>query len=61
MVAPVYTLIVTPNGTKYAWPPRKIPQNDGYVCNVNIFGGRIRSSEAAMGGGGRAAPRFAWQ
>jgi hypothetical protein len=28
-----------------------------------IFGGRLRSSEAAMGrgGGGRAAPCFAWQ
>jgi hypothetical protein len=27
-----------------------------------IFGGRIRSSEAAMdGGGGRAAPRLRWQ
>jgi hypothetical protein len=24
--------------------------------DCNIFGGRIRSSEAAMGGGGRSAP-----
>jgi hypothetical protein len=26
-----------------------------------IFRDRIRSGEAAMGGGGRAAPRFGWQ
>ena len=30
-VAPVFTIILTPNGSKKAWPPRKTPQNDGYV------------------------------
>ncbi len=38
MFAPVYTLILTPNRSKKAWPPRKTPQNDGYVyvfvCNT---------------------------
>jgi hypothetical protein len=33
MVAP-YTLILTPNGSKKAWPPRKILQNDGYIIFV---------------------------
>ncbi len=41
MVAPVYTLILTPNGSKKAWPPQITPQNDGYVfCqlkNKNLF------------------------
>ncbi len=35
------TLILTPNGSKKAWPPRKTSQNDGYVYyqlkNKNIF------------------------
>ncbi len=31
MFAPVYTLILTPDGSKKAWPPRKTPQNDEYV------------------------------
>ncbi len=33
MVAP-YTLILTPNGSKKAGPPRKTPQNDGYIMSV---------------------------
>ncbi len=42
MVAPVYTLILTPNESKKAWPPQKTSQNNnGYVfCqlkNKNIF------------------------
>ncbi len=36
MVARVYTLILTPNGSKKAWPPRKTPQNDGYVYIINM-------------------------
>jgi hypothetical protein len=30
MVAP-YTLILTTNESKKAWPPRKTAQNDGYI------------------------------
>ncbi len=30
IVAP-YTLILTPNGSKKAWPPRKTPQNDRHI------------------------------
>ena len=41
MVAPVYTVILTPNGSKKAWPPQKTPQDDGYVFwqlkNKHIF------------------------
>jgi hypothetical protein len=37
MVAPVYTLILTPNGSKKAWPPLKTPQNDGYVYIFNMY------------------------
>jgi hypothetical protein len=33
MVAP-YTLILTPNVSKKAWPPRKTPQNDGYIMSA---------------------------
>jgi hypothetical protein len=39
-VAPVFTIILTPNGSKKAWPPRKTLQNDGnvyiivHVCNT---------------------------
>ncbi len=33
MVAPMYTLILTPNGSKMAWPPSK---NDGYVYIINM-------------------------
>jgi hypothetical protein len=37
MIAPLYTLILTPNGSKKAWPPRKTPQNDEYVfCQLKI-------------------------
>ena len=36
MVAPVNTLILTPNGSKKAWPPLKTPQNDGYVYIINM-------------------------
>jgi hypothetical protein len=36
MVAPVYTLILTPNGSRKAWPPLKTPQNDGYVYIINM-------------------------
>ena len=85
MVAP-YTLILTSNESKKAWPPRKTPQNDGYIMSAELrwaggasavcmwFSGvkkafdvggphwidfcRMRSSEAAMGRGGRAAPRW---
>jgi hypothetical protein len=32
-----------------------------YKNILYIFGGRMRSSEAAMGRGGRAAPRLGWQ
>jgi hypothetical protein len=37
-VAPVFTLILTPNGSKKAWPPRKTPQNDRnvYIFNVHV-------------------------
>ncbi len=37
-VVPVFTLILTPNGSKKAWPPRKTPQNDGnvYIFNVHV-------------------------
>jgi hypothetical protein len=31
MVAPLYTVILTPNGSKKAWPPQKTPKDDGYV------------------------------
>ncbi len=34
MVAP-YTLILTPNGSKKAWPPRITAQNDGYINTKN--------------------------
>jgi hypothetical protein len=41
MIAPVYTLTLTSNGSKKAWPPQKTPQNDEYVfCqlkNKNLF------------------------
>jgi hypothetical protein len=41
MIAPVYKLILTSNGSKKAWPPQKNPQNDEYVfCqlkNKNLF------------------------
>jgi hypothetical protein len=37
MVAPVYTLLLTPNGSKKAWPPRKTPQNDGYVYCISLI------------------------
>jgi hypothetical protein len=41
MIAPVYTLILTPNVSKKAWPPQKTPQNDEYVFrqlkNKNLF------------------------
>jgi hypothetical protein len=40
MIAPVYTLILTPNGSKKAWPPQKTPQNDEYgeqLKNKNLF------------------------
>jgi hypothetical protein len=41
MIAPVNTLILTPNGSKNAWPPQKTPQNDEYVfCQLktkNLF------------------------
>ncbi len=30
MVAP-YTLLLTPNGSKKAWTPRKTSQNDGHI------------------------------
>jgi hypothetical protein len=33
MVAP-YTLILTSNGSKKAWPPRKTPQNNGYLMSA---------------------------
>ncbi len=29
-------VILTPNGSKKAWPPRKTPQNDGYVNIINM-------------------------
>jgi hypothetical protein len=29
-------IILTPNGSKKAWPPRKTPQNDGYVNIINM-------------------------
>ncbi len=29
-------ITLTPNGSKKAWPPRKTPQNDGYVNIINI-------------------------
>jgi hypothetical protein len=28
-------IILTPNGSKKAWPPRKTPQNDVYVNIIN--------------------------
>jgi hypothetical protein len=32
MIAPVYTLILTPKyGSKKVWPPQKNPKNDEYV------------------------------
>ncbi len=37
MVAAVYTLILTPNRSKKVWPPRKSPQNDGYVYIINTL------------------------
>jgi hypothetical protein len=41
MVTLYCTLIVTPNGAKKTWPPRKTSQNDGYVYyqlkNKNLF------------------------
>ena len=37
MVAPVYTLILTPNGSKKAWPPQKTPQDDGKVFCQHLF------------------------
>ena len=33
-VAPVYTLMLAPNGLKKAWPPGKTPQNDRYVISL---------------------------
>ena len=36
MVAP-YTLILTPNRSKKAWPPRKTPQNDGHIIIQQQF------------------------
>jgi hypothetical protein len=36
MFTPVYTLILTPNKSKKAWPLRKTPQNDGYVYIINM-------------------------
>jgi hypothetical protein len=43
MVAP-YTLILTPNGSKKAWPPRKIPQNDEHIiiCTTNSLKNKKR-------------------
>jgi hypothetical protein len=35
MAALVYTLILTPNGSKKAWLPRKTPQIDGFVFAMN--------------------------
>ena len=35
MVAP-YTLILTSNESKKAWPPRKTPQNDGYIMSAEL-------------------------
>jgi hypothetical protein len=35
MAAPVYTLILTPNGSKKAWLNRKIPQIGGFVFAMN--------------------------
>jgi hypothetical protein len=29
-------IILTPNGSKKAWPPRLTPQNDGYVNIINM-------------------------
>ncbi len=29
-------IILTPKGSKKAWPPRKTPQNDGYVYIINM-------------------------
>jgi hypothetical protein len=40
-------------------PSRGRPEFDSFF--LSIFGDRIRSSEAAMGGRRRAAPRFSWQ
>ncbi len=37
MVAAVYTLILKPNRSKKVWPPRKSPQNDGYVHIINTL------------------------
>jgi hypothetical protein len=41
MVTLYCTLILTPNGPKKAWPPRKTSQDDGYVFyqlkNKNLF------------------------
>ncbi len=37
MVAAVYTLILTTNRSKKVWPPRKSPQNDGYVYIINTL------------------------
>ncbi len=36
VMAAVYTLILTPNGSKKAWPLRKTPQNDVYVYIINM-------------------------
>ncbi len=36
MVAPVYKLVLTPNGSKKAWPPQKTLQNEGYVYIINM-------------------------
>jgi len=44
------------------WRPEFGPEGKNFVSgNILFFLNFWGSSEAAMGGGGRAAPRLAWQ
>jgi len=64
MVAP-YTLILTPNGSKKAWRPRKTPQNDGHNHNTknNLKYKKRRTRRSIVRGKGPriSTPCLVWQ